>query len=470
MKAENELGDWDALEDFAGPGGWDEGARLIGLRFYGIDYDKGACETARAAGHEREQTDVTAHRSPSWARGKGHVSSPSCTLFSMAGSGIGRLVIDVLAEGISRIFAGDDPDAVRAKTQDAIYPVALADVERSNAKRKADQQWSADKVADKARLDAKIAALVLEPARRIVELDPEWIAMEQVPEVLPLWQIYVRELRARGYSAWTCVLCAADYGVPQTRERAVLGASRTRRIQPPEPTHSEHGDDGDLFGTSRQSWVSWGAALGMPDDAAIRPARGAGMIERHGQRPDHLACDPAPTVISKARSWAIDRKTNSKGPRGTMVPTVTVPSDRPAPTLTSKAGGQWVLRASNHANAAIRHEDKPAPTMVFGHACNDVRRYPEGTEKPGEPMYAAERPAESTKLDVWEAGILQSFPPDYPWQGTRSKQFEQVGNAIPPLLAAHVLAAVTGCDLPLSRPAQPTPPAHPRDHETGASA
>lgn len=36
----------DALEDFAGPGGWDEGAKLLGLHFHGIDYDKAACERA----------------------------------------------------------------------------------------------------------------------------------------------------------------------------------------------------------------------------------------------------------------------------------------------------------------------------------------------------------------------------------------------------------------------------------------
>lgn len=54
-------------------------------------------------------------------------------------------------------------------------------------------------------------------------------------------------------------------------------------------------------------------------------------------------------------------------------------------------------------------------------------------------------PTEYRGLTEREAGILQTFPEDYPWQGhTQLARATQIGNAIPPLLASHVVAELTG--------------------------
>ncbi|KOX32839.1 hypothetical protein ADL07_11815 [Streptomyces sp. NRRL F-4707] len=63
------------------------------------------------------------------------------------------------------------------------------------------------------------------------------------------------------------------------------------------------------------------------------------------------------------------------------------------------------------------------------------------------PAYRGGR-RDTIRLSVQDAAILQSFPADHPFRGSRTKQFEQIGNAVPCLLAEHVIAAAFG--LPLS--------------------
>ncbi|WP_342216349.1 MULTISPECIES: DNA cytosine methyltransferase [Nocardia] len=50
--------------------------------------------------------------------------------------------------------------------------------------------------------------------------------------------------------------------------------------------------------------------------------------------------------------------------------------------------------------------------------------------------------AAGLRITVEEAAVLQSFPPGYPWSGTKTAKFRQIGDAVPPALAAAVLAPV----------------------------
>ena len=377
---------------FAGPGGWDTGLAMIGRRdVVGVEWDESACLTAEAAGHRRVRADVAELEPLEFVRGaamcdqlgmisvadaivEGLIASPPCQAWSLAGKRGGEEDRAACHELADRMAAGDDSTDWR--------------------------DWTDDR-----------SPLVCQPIRWARELRPEWIALEEVPAVLGLWEHMARIFRAWGYSVWVGTLLAADYGVPQTRTRAILMASRVRTVTPPEPTHAEHPEGVDLFGGGRrEKWVSMAEALGWSGVVGFpRRYDGQGEATDDGYRARDLRStdEPAQVVTEKARSWS-----------------------------------RW-LRGSNQANAAIRGPHEPAPTMLFGHCSNDVSWYPtEEDAKPRQPMSSAERDGVAVRVTVQEAGVLQSFRPDYPWQGTRTKQYEQVGNAVPPLMAARVLAAL----------------------------
>lgn len=309
------------LDPFAGPGGWSVGLASIGRRDIGIEHNAAACATRAAAGHRTIRGDVAEFPLDHLAGDvDGVIMSPPCQALSKSGDRDGFDLLGELIDAVHRLDWSCRPSA------------------NPNV-------W-----------------LVLEVGRWVSTLRPAWLACEQVVQARPLWRAYEHVLNVWGYSTWSGVLNAADYGVAQARERAFLIANRTRPVTAPPATHD---DTHDLFGAPAR--VTMGDHLGWPRDVEFLTARLMGKF---------------------------------------MPPDLMWPFDRPALTV---AGAPRV----GHPG----HND--GVTKVQG---------------------------DGYRVTPAEAGALQSFPIDYPWQGNRTAVHQQIGDAVPPLLAAHVLTAAGAAD------------------------
>lgn len=354
------------VEGFGGPGGW---AVALGKRrtpHVGMELDRDACATRAAAGHPTLRCDVTAYpTAPFRGRITGKVDSPVCTPYSRAGKGLGRADQPIVSQAIEDLAHGRDTrDKLRAECAD---PLSI---------------------------------LAAEPMRWHHDLRPEWIVMEQVPDVLPLWQQYVEVLTGWGYSASARVVNAADYGVPQTRRRAVLAASRVRDVVWPEATHYDPRRGDRLWGTP---WVSMAEALGLPHGIVVN-TRGDRPTDENGRAAggnEFPADGPCQALTGRARSWKL------------------------------RSGQGWNLKSGQSVGGKGRYERSISePAFTITGTADRCKWVSDGFE--------------ARSLQLEEAAVLQSFEADYPLAGSRTSQFRQVGNAVPPVLADVVITAAAG--------------------------
>jgi DNA (cytosine-5)-methyltransferase 1 len=388
-------------DDFAGPGGWDEGLRLLGRRdVVGVESDRHACATARAAGHHRVQADVFTVRTRH-ARLGGYIASPPCQTFSAAGNGAGRAHLDSLVAALHKVADGADP-------RDAVASVA-------------DDE-----------LDVR-SVLVLHPLTVVRDSRPVFVALEQVGAVQPVWDVYAQVLRSWGYSVDTGKVQAEQYGVPQTRRRAVLLAHLDREAVLPAPTHTRYVKGGARQDGGLLPWVSMADALtwGMTDRPSMTVTGGG--TATGGAEPFGNAARQGMIRELEAGRWQIT--TNDLRGHATVRAL-----EEPAPTITAgKDHGQRVWQpVAAVAGDTSWVEARPSPTIVGSFAA-DVVAAP-GWRKAGDGPRQSQ--PGSVRVTVAEAAVLQTFPPDYPWQGPKTARHQQVGNAVPPVLAAALLRAV----------------------------
>lgn len=335
---------------FAGAGGWDLAAAKLGIHARGVENMQEARATRDAAGLTTIHDDVWTFRPDGNATGL--IASPPCQTFSAAGKGAGRKALEDVLRGIRDRYAWQI-DHLR---------------------------FLGEEVGDQR------TALVLTPLHFALNGDYEWLAWEQVPTVLPVWEACAEVLREQGWEVWTGPLQAEMYGVPQTRKRAFLLATRLNatNLAPPTPTHSRyHARDWRRLDPGVPQWTSMAEAIGW------------GLTQR-----------PSPTVTGGG-----DSKTG---------------------------GAEPIFKLARYTSRPDWRFRRPSTTIVGSFK-------PEIVAAPGYRTTVSRQNApNSVRVTVEEAGVLQSFPADFPWQGAKGKQFLQAGNAVPPGLALHALAAAAG--------------------------
>ncbi len=215
------------------------------------------------------------------------------------------------------------------------------------------------------------------------------------------------------------LLNAADYGVPQIRERVIIiGVKKGGKIklkseeiyQRIAKTHTVDGKNGT------QKYVTVREAI------SDLPKLKAGTGEELSHRDDSISNDFLNKIVSKdgvIRNH-IARNHNDK--------------DQERYKILSK--NKWQLKDLQEVRPDLVHHDpkhfgnrytvqefdKPGKTVV-------AHLYKDGN------LFIHPDSEQSRTFTVREAARIQSFPDDFVFEGSRTEQYKQVGNAVPPLMA-----------------------------------
>jgi DNA (cytosine-5)-methyltransferase 1 len=235
----------------------------------------------------------------------------------------------------------------------------------------------------------------------VENLAPRAFVMENVKAlaVSPRWQPLRETLLARarslGYKTQIFVLNAADYGVPQARERMMMIGLSYSDPSRPEPTTS-----------------------GRP--VTVRSALSA--LPRVGEPGNDGVCSarvvPAKVPVMRPSAYNGSLLFNGSG-RPLYL-------DGVAKTLPASMGGNATPIVDQD-----ELEHAAPPWVVEYHA-----RVLAG----GKPLRRA--PRRMRRITVQEAAALQTFRPGLTFHGRQVSQYRQIGNAVPPNLAAAVARSI----------------------------
>jgi len=271
--------------------------------------------------------------------------------------------------------------------------------------------------------------------RFLEEFEPKTFLFENVPGLLSLGDGKVirqvlKEFDRLGYHVTAKILFAAHYGVPQERWRLILLGSRFGEVAVPEPTH---------YAVGRANFRGGGTMtfqLTPADKARLVPS--VTVAEAIGDLPTLEMGEGAETIgyTSDALSAFARAVRGSDG----------VTYNHYAAKLSKqniermkyvKPGGSWRDIPHELLPKGMQRARKSDHTKRYGRLRNDGLAGTMLTKC--DPHWGAVfLPDQNRTLTVREAARFQSFPDSYRFIGSRVSQYEQVGNAVPVLMAKAI--------------------------------
>lgn len=260
---------------------------------------------------------------------------------------------------------------------------------------------------------------------RLVDyFQPKWIVMENVEGIINigkgciLQQIY-EDFASIGYWLDCKVINMADYGVPQSRKRAIFVGSRVANsFKWPEPTH---------FPQKKLTASSSVHKAFLEDKQPYRV-----VLDALGDLPWPMG-----------KYFSHRANSQMRGPRNRSVDS--------APAFTLRIRGDEFALCQYPADGAFVPGPLPDVDFVYRPTTNlfqDLMREvpPPWISGYKPPLVCDDKPIQfligTRRLAVREQARLQAFPDWFSFTGTPYSQGKQIGNAVPPLFARQLFEAI----------------------------
>jgi len=238
-----------------------------------------------------------------------------------------------------------------------------------------------------------------------VELyEPKVFVLENVPNMLSIgngtfYHSLIDEIKSLGYTPFTHILLASSFGVPQNRRRAfIVGLRESHAYSFPDP----------VYGPGLLPYRTvWDAISDLPAQSvrdgepyAVEPKSEYQKLMRDGSAGIYNHETTRHTERTKEIIHLVPDGGNYRD----------LPKDL---QMTRKVHIAWTRLASM----------KPSLTIDTGHRHHFHYRW-------------------DRVPTVREVARIQSFPDTFAFSGTRTQQYTQIGNAVPPLLAEVVARTI----------------------------